>query len=186
MAQLEVGLKEFVEALRRLARTVKPRQAGQAVLRLEDGRLLIRLGGGEVAVPASGRWSGEARVNGALVLALAKHPPVKDPLTLLVEGGHPDMADLSVPCEWQEVGAAKLEIPIETPLIEILRMGLNNTNDALERSGILKPVHEAQRRCETLTAKAANTLRPLGIQPEDVKRLVDDWIRNGDGFGKEE
>jgi hypothetical protein len=177
MAQLDVDLKEFTDGLRTLARTVKPAKAGEAILRFEDGQLVIRVGGGEIAIAATGRWSGEARVNGALVLAIAKHPPEKDPLTLRVEAGRLCLASLSVPCEWQETGTAKLEIPIETPFIEILRIGINNTDEALKQSGILLPVHDARRRCEALIKRAANALRPLGIQPGDVKRMVDDHIR---------
>ena len=119
-------------------------------------------------------------MSGQFVLAMAKHPPAIDPLTIRVEAGRLRIAGLSVPCEWQETGAAKLEIPIGTSLIEILRIGIQNTDEALEASGILEPIQDARRQCMSLIVKAANTLRPLGVRRTDVKDLVNDRIRNTD------
>jgi hypothetical protein len=178
--QIEVDRAALIGGLRRLARTLKSAKAGEAVLRFEGGQLFIRIGGAEVALSATGRWSGEARVNGAWVLAIAQYPPATDPIFIRIEKSRLHLARLSVPCEWQETGAAVLQIPIEASIVEILRIGLDKTDDILQQSGIHEPIADARRQCKTLVVKAANALRPLGVKRIDVQELVNDRIRTPD------
>jgi hypothetical protein len=179
MAQLDVDRGELSEGLRRLARHVKLARAGEAILRLEDGRLVIQAGGGEISAAATGRWPGEARVSGAFVLAIAKHLPSSDPVPLRVEAGRFFVAGTSILCQWQKTGAAQVEIPIGAPLSEIIRIGMEYTDEALKQSGILERVEEARARRELLVERAAATLEPLGVRAEDVVRFVNDCIRLG-------
>lgn len=176
MAQLQVDRSELVEGLRTLARHTKPAQAGEVILRFEDGRLEVRIGGGEISAAASGRWPGEARAPGSFVLAFAKHAPAVDPLPIRVEADRLHVAGLSIPCHWQMAGAAQVEIPISATLAEILRIGMDQTNDALERSGILKRGEEARARRRALVEKAVAVLKPLDVRTDDVERMVDSCL----------
>ena len=186
MAQLDVDRRELSEGLRRLARHIKLAKAGEAILRFEDGRLVIRIGGGEIVATATGRWPGEARVSGAFVMAIAKHLPRSDPVPLRVEAGRFFVARASILCQWQKTGAGHVEIPIGAPLSEIVRIGMEYTDAALEQSGILERVEEARARREDLVEQAAITLQPLGVRPEDGERLVNDCIRIGSSRPPEE
>ena len=58
---VEVEAKELRAALHTLASFSGK---GEAVLRHEDGELIIELGGSSVSVPASGGWQGRARLAG--------------------------------------------------------------------------------------------------------------------------
>lgn len=156
MAQLLVDRSEFVEGLQRLARLTKPARAGEVVLRFEDGRLQVRIGGGDISASARGRWPGEARAPGRWVLAFAKQAPAIDPLPIRVEGDRLYVTGASVPCRWQWAGAALVEIPIGASLAEILRIGMEQTDEVLEHSGILEPVEQARARRRALVEKAGH------------------------------
>ena len=144
VAQLDVDRRELSEGLRRLARHVKLSKAGEAILRFSDGYLTIRIGGAEIVAAATGIWTGEARLSGAFVMAIAKHLPSSDPVPLRVEAGRFFVAGTSILCQWQKTGAAQVEIPIGAPLWEIVRIGAKYTDATLEQSGILERVEEAR------------------------------------------
>jgi hypothetical protein len=177
MASLKVDLAELLEGLRLLARTVKPAKAGEAILRYEDGQFVVRLGGGEISAAATGRWPGEARLGGESLLAAMKQHAAEDPLPVHVESGHLHLGRLAVPCQWQQTGAAQVEIPIGATIGQILQIAMEHTDATLEQSGVLALVLEARARHEALVNQAAIILRPLGVQQKDVERLVQDCNR---------
>lgn len=177
MAHLEIDRSELIEGMAALARHTKPAKAGEAIVRFEAGQITIAVGGGETSASASGRWPGEARVAGSFVLALARHAPADDPLPIWVEADALHIASLSVPCAWQHIGAAQLEIPIGATLAEILRTGIDQTDESLEHSGIRKRVEEAREKRRDLVERAVAILKALDVRADDVERLVDTCLR---------
>jgi hypothetical protein len=177
MAQLQVNRSELVKGLQTLARHTKLTHTGEVILRFKEGRLEVRIGGVEISAAASGRWPGEARAPGSFLLPLVKHAPEVDPLPIRVEADRLHVAGLSIPCHWQTAGAALVEIPIGATLAEILRIGMRQTKDTLEQSGILKRVEDARARRRALVVKAVALLKPLDVRTDDVERMVDSCLQ---------
>ena len=176
---LEVDRSVLIEGLRSLARLTSAARAGQAILRFEDGRLSVVIGGGEALVTARGDWPGEGRVLGSMMLALGKNAPAEDPLTLTVEGGNLRIGrHFTVKCAWQAPGSATVQLPLEASLLDVLRVIIDQSDEALRHSGILKQAKDARARRDRLVEQAARVLAPLRIDSKDSRRLVDDRIRS--------
>ena len=172
LAKLAVDRKELAAALRILTRSLKVAKAGEAIIRLVDGDLVIQIGGAKASARASGRWPGEARLPGSFLLAAAKLLPESDPVPIRVEAEHLYIAEHSIQCIWQRFGAAKIEIPIDATLPMLLQIAKEHTREAIEASGIAKVVEAAFEEETDLIKRAAAILAHLGVTEEDVRRLA--------------
>jgi hypothetical protein len=95
---LTVRREELQEALKILAKVVKPKQAGKAVFTFSAGFLEIKLPGSMMRVPAEGTWLGAVKTGGREVLRLSQQVPEEDPLPLLVKNGRLYFSGFSLPC----------------------------------------------------------------------------------------
>jgi hypothetical protein len=172
MARLEVPRDEFLEALKGLRPALRARRPGEAIVRMDEESLLVRVGGCEVFMSAAGRWPGEARVSAALFAMLAKAPPSGDPLAVWVESGRFFVGNISMACQWQKDGSAQIEVPLGATLKDLLRLRHQHTDQALEQAGLLGRVQAAQQEAAQRISKAAVALAPLGIGAADIQALV--------------
>lgn len=170
--RLEVSRAAFVEELRRMTRLLGRRNAGEALFIFDVGRLLLRVGGAEFAVPANGHWAGEARASTSLLHALAKVPPARDPVVIEIRSGRLCIAGSSVPCRWQPPGLAVIEVPLDLDLRGRLELGLAHPQEVLENSGIAPLITDARAEMNRCIAAAARQLAPLGITSADLRALV--------------
>jgi hypothetical protein len=172
MARLEVARAGFIEELKRLKRVVTRKQPGQVVLSYADGYLTLAVGGGEIQLPATGRWPGEARASGAWMSALARVPPVADPVIFQVKGGRLHVATLSMECQWQRKESASLELPLNATWIDTLRLALQNDETTLERSGLAGRVANARQAASACIDNAMKHLAALGVERSELEALV--------------
>ena len=173
LARLEVDRKQLAAALRLLTRNVKIAKAGEAIVRLVGGDLVIQIGGAKVRARAKGRWPGEARLAGSYLLAAAEVLPAGDPIAIRVEANQLHVGRIALPCIWQRSGAATIEIPIDATLPILRRIARQHTREAIEASGIAKVLEAAFAEEEDLIKQAVMILGQLGVPAEDVRRLVD-------------
>lgn len=170
--RLEVAKPEFIEELKRLTKVLGRRSAGDALLRYEDGKLRISIGGAEVGMAAHGQWQGEGRVSAAWIRAFVKVPPAQDPVVFEVQGGRMRVGGSSIPCRWQVPGAPTIEVALSMGLRDRLRLGFAHAEAELEKSGLAPTVADARTELEERIAAAAKQLAPLGITPTDARLLV--------------
>lgn len=170
---LEIARSDFVTELQRMSKILGRRKnVGEALLIYDVGRLLIRVGGAEFAVPATGEWRGEARVSASLLRALAKVPPVQDPIIVQVNAGRLRIAGTSMTCHWQKPNTATVEVPLDLDLRGRLRLAFEHSDEQLQQAGVAPLVADARGEMEKCIADAAKALAPLGISPVDVRTLV--------------
>ena len=170
--RLEVAKADFVEELTRLGKVLGRRDCADAVLRFEDGRLRISIGGAEVGIAAQGDWQGEARVSAAWIRILAKVPPAMDPVVVQVAGGRMRIGSSSNVCAWQVPGAAVIEVPLAMGLRERLQLVARYSDADLVKSGLAPMVADARAELEKRIASATRQLGPLGITAADLRVLV--------------
>lgn len=174
---LAVPRAPFVLELRRLIQVIGRRRAPEAILSFDVNRLLVHVGGAEFSVPASGHWSGEARVAVPGLRALARVPPRFDPVEIRFARGQLRIENFSMACRWQLPGTAILEVPVDRSLATTLRLMQQHGPDDLEQSGLARLVAEAVREKQRRIAAAARQLAPLGVSPADVAALVATRLR---------
>lgn len=171
MARVEIERAIFVEEIKRLARCSR-RKAGEAIVSYGDESLVIAAGGGEICLPAIGRWPGEARASFSWLVAMARMPPAMDPLVLEVRDGRLRMGNNSVLCKWQRSKSAVLELPVNAGWLDLLRAGIQHDDDDLAKSGLLKQVREARQHAEERLRRAYPLFSDFGVTIEDLERVV--------------
>lgn len=171
-ARLEVNRVAFLAELARVAKVLGRRKAGDAVLSFREGVLKLRIGGAECAIPAAGRWQGEACVSYAWLKAIGKVPPPGDPLVILVSGGRMRIGSSSMTCSWQAPNATAIDVTLNMGLVERLRLGITHSEEDLKRSGLVPMVADARNELDKVIAKAQMHLAPFGVTTADLRLLV--------------
>ncbi len=171
--RLEVHKQDFITELRRAWRVLGRRRPTQAVVGFSDGQLWLRCGGARFEVGAQGHWPGEARVASAVLYAISRVPPPASSLTLSLKDDKLQIGSSVATCYWQAVGSAVIDLALDLDLVELLRLGEQHDDAALEQSGILPEVQAARIRMSRKIATASRALVALGI--DDAK--LHQWVR---------
>ena len=184
--ELEVAPADLLHAVEIVAGLMGKGPSGVS-LQFEDGWLYIESGRGIAKTPARGTWPRTIIVGRAWVRRLAKNIPAGDPVRLRVEEGRLYANRYSEPCTRT---AVKQPINPEGPQLDKI----------LEAARILKPLlitkwdlaalvvearergtpswSEEDKKMMAMIAKAWVLLAPLGVETADLRRLVDDAVRN--------
>lgn len=187
--ELEVSRADLAQALKIVARAIGKRQ-GDAGFRFEDGRLSIEAYNTVADAPARGTWPLPIFVGTSWVNRLAKRLPVGNPIHLRVDARRLYANRYSEPCAWtpREQPAAKEPVPInEDLLIQEAARILKPLR--IKRSHLEELVSEArakataswsveEKKMIAIVAKAWALLAPLGVETADIRRLVNNAVRN--------
>lgn len=177
-AHAELDRDRFFEAIRLLRRHAKPYKAAKASIWRDGEDLVVGLGGGEVRTPMTGRWEGQARLNGQVLIQASKRWPTKPPFSIRVESGRLVFSGFSIPCEWESTSSPRVLIPVGASLVDILIAGARHSDEDLERAGYLDAVRDARKRRERIVREAGRLLEPLKVGEEDVERIVMERFRS--------
>ena len=187
--RLEVSRADLSHAVEIVAGLMGKRPS-DARLRFEDGWLFIEAGGGIAKAPARGTWPLTIIAGASWVRRLAKSMPAGDPVRLRVDEGRLYANRYSEPCAWTSV-----EYPLDPALPKVDEKRL-----ILEAARILKPLlikrsdleglvsearakgtaswSEEEAKMIAIVAKAWVLLAPLGVETSDIRRLVNNAVRN--------
>jgi hypothetical protein len=178
---LKVKRDEFQQALRFVSKVAKGTTRAEAIISFDGGSLELDLGGVTARASAQGEWPGPARVNAQFLLGLLKTLPDGDPLTVSAEDDRVHVCGsrtrYSAKCTWQDAEGDLIKLELNPSLVRILCLRIAHADEDITRSGLTRILEEAEARRDTLIARAADALVPLGIRPGDVRRLVDDRLR---------
>jgi hypothetical protein len=175
---LSVPRAEFQQALKTLAKFVKPKQASEAVLALSDGVLTIDFPGGAALVPADGTWPGVVRIPGQFLLLLSKGVPTEDPLPVSVREGRLRIAGMSIACTVEEGNQRSIiPLPLDAPLHAILHVRQVHSDDEIAQSGLTRLVQQAEERRDKLILRATEVLEPVAVGADDLRAFVEECIR---------
>ena len=184
--ELEVARADFLQSVEVVAGLMGKKPSGVS-LQFEDGWLWIESGAGIAKTPARGTWPLTIIVGRSWVRRLARNMPAGDPIQLRVEEGRLCSNRYSEPCTST---AVKQPINPEGPQL----------NEILEAARILKPLRitkwdlaalvvearsrgpaswsEEDKKMIAMIAKAWALLAPMGVETADLRRLVNDAVRN--------
>lgn len=183
---LEVSRADLLHAVEIVAGLMGKQPSG-ASLQFEDGWLYIESGRGIAKTPARGTWPLTIIVGASWVRRLARSMPAGDTIRLRVDEGRIYANRYSEPCTLTAV-----DQPINPKRPQL--------NEILEAARILKPLlikrsdietlvaearakglvswSEEEKKMIAIVAKAWVLLAPLGVETADIRRLVDNAVRN--------
>jgi hypothetical protein len=184
--ELEVARADFLQSVEVVAGLMGKKPSGVS-LQFEDGWLWIESGAGIAKSPARGTWPLTIIVARSWVRRMAKNTPAGDPVRLRVEEGRLYANRYSEPCTRT---AVKQPVNPKGP----------QQDNILEAARILKPLlitkwdlfalvvearergtpswSEEDKKMIAIIAKAWVLLAPLGVETADLRRLVNDAVRN--------
>jgi hypothetical protein len=186
--ELLISRREFSNALKTLSRS-KAKSTIEASLQVEDGCLCIEVGETSAALPARGDWPEKIFVEANWVRRLAKRLPAGDPIRLRVEDERVYVNRYSEPCSTASSHpAADIAADIdEQPLIleaaqilKPLRLTRADLAAAVAAARARGPAswRAEDRKMTAQIAKAWILLAPLGVETADLRRLVDQTVRD--------
>ncbi|MBI4408512.1 MAG: hypothetical protein HY561_02310 [Gemmatimonadetes bacterium] len=170
-ARLEVDGAELIEAARFLRKMARASAGSELLLSYADATLVLEILGTTYSVPASGTWPGVCRVAKRFVGLLAKIPKGRVSLTVM-ETGHLHVENSTVECLWERAASAKIEMPVNPTLLEVLRVAAEHTPADLAASGLLELVIKADGERKDRMRQAAAALKPFG----DATSVLTAWV----------
>ena len=105
--------------------------------------------------------------------ALAKAPPVEDPVILTCDGEHLRFGPLKVACKWQPVSSTVLAQPRQAEWMEGLALKYTMPRGRIIAEGRGAEVRAAERKLDALLRRVAKSLAPMGVTAEDIEALVE-------------
>lgn len=169
--RLTIAPAEFKSALKPFAR--KGVKLGQVIVAFEGGFLSIESGDVVSVMRASGTWQGRASFKPSVLQALAKVPPVINPIPLAYADGHLLLAGMTIPCEWQSTAKALVSDLLNPSLPELLALARTMPRAEIRGTELGKLVTSAISAAERRIKAAAKQLQALGVSEAEVRQLVE-------------
>lgn len=169
---VSIARADFLNAVKRLRLVRSPKEIPEALISMEGQNLCFSVIGVATYAQAEGTWTGEVRISGAFLLAIAKMPPPGDPMHIHVREGRCYFGPMSTTCVEQDGWKSEIELPLDPGLDEILRIAFRHSAEEIEKAGLRIRVEDAKARASKLVSKAAVILAPLGISRTDLRDLL--------------
>jgi hypothetical protein len=170
---LKVSRREAIRAFASMARIKGVPENTEGVMTYDGRNIVIRLAGFETAVEATGFWPGQARLPASLLTRLGKAPlPDGDPVVFEVSGNRLRIGTLHVQCTWDTGADSRIELPLNPPLISVLRVAHLHSPEEIERSGLSELVSKAEQMSTSLVSEATSTLSALGVTTAQIESVV--------------
>jgi len=170
---LAVEKRPFLNALKSLRISIRARQKDEAIISYSDEMLTIKLQDAMVQVPATGTWSGSAKIVARTLIPIVTFPPDPDPLPLTFRDDRFYIAGWSVNGSWHPGGVQDLSLPEDATCLDRVALRRRYSDRELEDSGLLQQVRAAEQTVKTQVTHAASVLHDLGITESDLHELVE-------------
>ena len=108
MTMLQVDRAQFIDGVHVLAGMIKRKRQAKAVFTFANGLLSIKIANTVVEMPATGEWSGTAKIAAQVLFGSTSPVPTVDTVTLAVEGDRLSIGRISTHCEWTEIQNRRL------------------------------------------------------------------------------
>jgi hypothetical protein len=164
--------------------------ARSVTLSFESGSLVIEAGESMMKVSARGEWPEPIMTDASWVRVIAKNMPEGNPIRLCVQDGKLSTNKFSVPCVLASEGLPPIPEPPEPDEKRLILEAVQTLKPLLlTQKDVEKMVSEARARGSStwfhhdkkmiaIVARAWKLLAPLGVETGDIRRFVDDAVRN--------
>jgi hypothetical protein len=171
VARLVLDGAELRDALEPILRASARSAASEVTVRFADGMLIVDAVGVSGSVPASGVWDGFCTTDKSALHLLASAP--KGELSISVTpDGRLVVGSASVSGRWGRGSAPQVELSLEPPLRDVLRLRMTHSDEELLATGLLQRVQQAERQRDRLVREAAARLSSLGEFQDRIAEIV--------------
>jgi hypothetical protein len=167
--KLVVSRESLTLAAKRLKRATTEKRLKQAhlVLRFDDEHLVLEIPGAADSVPATGHWPGLLRVPAVIFFLFAKGEPPADPVEFSVDDEflhvRAGVAKLKWAAHWEDISPPRLEVALDAPDRELLKLALDFPAAQILSSGLEKSVAAAEKRFQDAVVHAYAAMKCYGI-----------------------
>ena len=126
---------------------------------------------------ATGSFPGNAYVNASLVAALVRALPAGDPLVVRCDVARLTVGSMSVGCDWRPMSDVLVRAPTARDWLVSLALPYMMPRARIAAGGLMKEVEAAERKLAQLVARTARSLAPFGVTRDDLRRLVEQRLR---------
>ena len=172
-----ISLADFRSVLKLLKIPVRAARSGDLLISHVGNSVRFVTQGMETSITGQGYWPGTARVSAKYFLPLIKIPPDRDPVTLRFVNGRLKIESFTIPCKWQSTVPVPIDLPLDAPAIDVLRLRLKHSLDDLDGAGLLTKLGEFEKDVRKKIKRAAALLTPYGITEEELARLYEKVLR---------
>ena len=173
-----VSRADVIKTLKVIKSVYPKKNPPQAVIYCLGDHLTFQVGGtsSEIAI-IEGHFYGQARLPIAGLLRLISLLPETDPLPIVQSENKISFGNISFQCVWEGLGIQVIKLPVNASLRQILALPFAFTEEEIEKAGLSKIYHEAEKRKSHLIQLAANNLEQIGISFKELEVLVNQSLR---------
>ena len=175
-AVVQVSRRDFIEALKPLKRLSPAGHPEEAIVSYRGGGLQITMTGYSVGFTIDGNWPLEVRVPSWFIIGHAKKPPVIDSIQIAWTADRFRIAQSQVRGTAQAIGSAGISLPIKPTLRQLVEIGLKYEQAQIEKAGLARLAAGAREDMRSRARKAAAHLEPLGINAEDILKMLEEKL----------
>ena len=154
-------------------------QGVEMVLRFEDGTMFIDGPGATFDLPASGSWSGRARVPASFARRIALAPSGGESIVLEFADGYLEVrgaTKLRLKAVWEDISLDPIRTVLDLSDRELLRIQARETPIAVVSSGLAEAVRRAELRFTRSLDRAYSALAHYQFSRDDLERVVRNLI----------
>lgn len=177
LAHLEADVDALRSTLASLSRVVGPKTRDHVILSYDEDGLHLETAGAAMTVPATGSWTGQARVAGAAFLLMHRVLPRAGQISIRVEDGKLYLGGTALPCAWEKTTQPSIPLPLNLTDLDVLKLARIYPVDRLEAAGIGTRVADAEEWLASMLDRAAKILEPLGIGRDALEALAERRLR---------
>ncbi len=170
-AKLIIQRVDFINALKMLKKCVSPKPEEKAVLSFDDNAFEITVAGMKVSFEAKGEWSGEAQVDGQILLKLHRVFPPGDPVVIQIVDDNLVINNFSMTCTWVDTGW-KLPLLPRDPTLRELLIFQYESSDEIKAADLDDKIKQAIIERDKLIKNAVEILSTLGVVESDLLPIV--------------
>lgn len=183
MAELTmiVSRRDLVAAAIQLRKLVKKAQLAKSELVLDFAQdsVALTLGVAKVTLPAIGCGSGRVFMSGLALdaVSMAANGLSAADVLVRIDEKMVHFGTTGVSCRWVREEPASILLPLNASLIDVLKLRYRYSQDEIAAAGLEQRLFEVEEAKAGLIARAAETLKPLGISSAALDHFVTERIR---------
>jgi hypothetical protein len=169
-AEIEVDRAGLRDSLQRMA-TLATYVPGPAAWSIGAGGLTLSWAGMSDTVDGAGRGTAVALLHGDLMRRVARLVSGGGTIRVAIAGEALQIGPTSLTCERRDTTPPQL-LPLNPRLVDVLRLYVTQTPEALEDAGVREAVDEARQSLHRSCAAAAKALAGLDVGAADVQAWI--------------
>ena len=183
---LQVSVERFTQGLHTLRKVIRRKSRAEALFSFDGENLCVTLEGASCLAPATGQWSGQARIESSFLkqIGMMLEFCQGETVEVTIDGDKLVLGTLKLPCQFDPQKPQGRLLPLGATLLDKLALLHQYPRSHLMRIGLTPVIDKAEKEREWRLARAATLLEPLGFTREELAQWVEEKARKRSGGHK--